>query len=72
MELFILTHDAVHTEDFWRCNAKCLESDDFCLLKALIALLASEDFSVAAIALYDVGEFARFYPRGTMFSSVGS
>ena len=33
----------VHTEKFWRENAKRLEVDDFKLLKALIALLRSDD-----------------------------
>lgn len=54
----------VHTEKFWRENAKCLEVNDFKLLKTLIALLRSEDEAVVSIALYDVGEFTRFYPNG--------
>lgn len=33
----------VHTEKFWRENAKLLEADDFKLLKQLIALLRSDD-----------------------------
>eukprot|EP01041_Mallomonas_annulata_P004206 gene4206-8366_t len=54
----------VHTEKFWRENAKCLEVNDFKLLKTLITLLRSDDLSVVSIALYDVGEFTRFYPNG--------
>jgi len=33
----------VHTEKFWRENAKCLETDDFKLLKVLISLLRSDE-----------------------------
>ena len=33
----------MHTEKFWRENAKCLEANDFKLLKTLIALLRSDD-----------------------------
>ena len=52
----------VHTDKFWRENAKFLERDDFALLKSLIALLpgdglvsTSTDPTVVAIALYDIG-----------------
>ena len=54
-----------HTEKFWRENAKLVEKDDFKLLKRLIALLHCEDSDeVVAVALYDLGEFTRFYPNG--------
>ena len=33
----------VHTEKFWRENAKFVENNDFKLLKMLIALLRSDD-----------------------------
>jgi hypothetical protein len=33
----------LHTEKFWRENAKLLEGDNFKALKALIALLGSRD-----------------------------
>ena len=89
----------VHTEKFWRENAKFVEANDFKLLKMLIALLKAEEevwncfviilfysilslffilfyvynnFSyffylsqtIVCIALYDLGEFTRFYPNG--------
>eukprot|EP00611_Tribonema_gayanum_P008690 TRINITY_DN18276_c0_g1_i1.p2 TRINITY_DN18276_c0_g1~~TRINITY_DN18276_c0_g1_i1.p2 ORF type:complete len:459 (-),score=202.00 TRINITY_DN18276_c0_g1_i1:315-1691(-) len=54
----------VHTERFWRENARATEADDFALIRALIGLLRSEDETVVAIACYDLGEFVRFYPTG--------
>uniref|UniRef100_A0A7S2SKW2 V-type proton ATPase subunit H n=1 Tax=Rhizochromulina marina TaxID=1034831 RepID=A0A7S2SKW2_9STRA len=54
----------VHEEKFWRENARCLEDNDFELLKALIGLLKSEDNEVVSVACYDLGEFVRFYPNG--------
>jgi hypothetical protein len=33
----------LHTEKFWRENARLLEGDNFKVLKALIALLGSRD-----------------------------
>ena len=52
----------VHTDKFWRENAKFLEKNDFQLLKALIALLPHPSVSiksidpiVVSIALYDIG-----------------
>ena len=55
----------VHTEKFWRENCKFLEREDFKLLKALILLAkSSEDPTIVSIALYDIGEFTRFYPNG--------
>lgn len=54
----------VHTEKFWRENAKLLEGNDFEMLKTLISLLLSESPTVVAVALYDLGEFTRFYPNG--------
>eukprot|EP00602_Paraphysomonas_sp_CaronLab_P006255 CAMPEP_0185023756 /NCGR_PEP_ID=MMETSP1103-20130426/6388_1 /TAXON_ID=36769 /ORGANISM="Paraphysomonas bandaiensis, Strain Caron Lab Isolate" /LENGTH=454 /DNA_ID=CAMNT_0027556497 /DNA_START=51 /DNA_END=1412 /DNA_ORIENTATION=- len=54
----------VHTEKFWRENAKLLEGNDFEMLKVLISLLVSDSPTVVAVALYDLGEFTRFYPNG--------
>lgn len=56
----------LHTEKFFKENAKKLEGPDgdFALLKILIALVTSEDEDVSAIACYDIGEFVRFYPNG--------
>jgi len=57
---------SVHTEAFFKENARNLEGkdSDFKLLKVLIALLSSKDDDVAAIACYDIGEFVRHYPNG--------
>lgn len=56
----------VHTEAFFKENARMMEGSDgdFKLLKVLIALLSSKDDDVAAIACYDIGEFVRHYPNG--------
>lgn len=56
----------VHTEAFFRENAKMLEGSDgdFKLLKVLIALIGSKDDDVAGIACFDLGEFVRQYPNG--------
>lgn len=57
---------SVHTDAFFKENVKMLEGSDgdFHPLKVLIALLASHDEEVAAIACYDIGEFVRYYPNG--------
>ena len=54
----------IHTEKFWRENSKFLEKNDFSLLKTLISLARSQDPVIVSIALYDIGEFTRFYPNG--------
>jgi len=56
----------VHTEAFFKENAKMMEGKDgdFSLLKILISLCVSKDEDVAAIACYDIGEFVRYYPNG--------
>jgi len=56
----------VHTEPFFKENARMIEGTDgdFKLLKVLIALLGSKDDDVSAIACYDIGEFVRHYPNG--------
>jgi len=52
------------SEKFWRENAIHLEEEDNRVLLALRELLKSADPKVVAIACFDVGEFARFHPRG--------
>lgn len=59
----------LHTEKFWRENAKFVERRDFELLKALLALLADPDPAVVCVALFDLGEFARCYPNGRVVVS---
>lgn len=41
--VFLCRWGIVHTEKFWRENAKFVENNDFKLLKMLIALLRSDD-----------------------------
>ena len=60
-----LTWGLVHSEKFWRENARAAEADDFAVIKLLVDLLANDkDPQVVSIACYDVGEFVRFYPNG--------
>ena len=59
----------VHTEKFWRENYKLVEANEYSALKALIKCLHSSDPVVVCIALYDLGEFARFYPNGRLVIS---
>lgn len=56
----------VHTEAFFKENARMMEGSDgdFKILKVLIGLTSSKDEDVAAIACYDIGEFVRHYPNG--------
>lgn len=54
-----------HTsERFWREHAHVFHAQDCKLLRALVACLNSEDTVTVAVACHDLGEFARFYPRG--------
>jgi len=57
---------SVHTEAFFKENARMMEGSDgdFRPLKVLIALVSSTDEEVSAIACYDIGEFVRHYPNG--------
>jgi len=54
----------VHTEKFWRENSRLMEADDFSAVKKIIGYLKSDNNVTVAIALYDLGEFTRFYPNG--------
>lgn len=59
----------VHNEKFWRENVKYLEKDDFALLKHMLTFVNSSDPTAVSIALYDIGEFVRFYPNGRVLVS---
>lgn len=59
----------LHTEKFWKENAKFVETDNYSLLKTLISLAQSSNTIVACVALYDIGEFTRFYPNGRVVVS---
>lgn len=63
----------VHSEKFWKENARTAELNDFALVKQLVRLLAAEDPTVISIACYDLGEFVRFYPNGkTVIKHLGA
>jgi len=56
---------AHRSEKFWRENSHRLEEDNNKVLLVLKELLASSPNPlVLAVASFDVGEFARFHPRG--------
>jgi len=60
-----LQRGPVHSSAFWKTNYKQFEKNDFALIKKLIELLAvQDDNETVATALYDLGEFSRFYPKG--------
>jgi len=60
-----LQRGPVHSPAFWKTNHKQFEKNDFALIKKLIELLAvQDDNETVATALYDLGEFSRFYPKG--------
>eukprot|EP00007_Cunea_sp_BSH-02190019_P008010 CAMPEP_0174229450 /NCGR_PEP_ID=MMETSP0417-20130205/427_1 /TAXON_ID=242541 /ORGANISM="Mayorella sp, Strain BSH-02190019" /LENGTH=457 /DNA_ID=CAMNT_0015306997 /DNA_START=71 /DNA_END=1441 /DNA_ORIENTATION=+ len=53
------------SERFWRENVLRFEDDKFRALGILTELMrVSTDENVISIALHDVGEFARYHPRG--------
>lgn len=58
----------VHTEKFWQENFICFhEKENLDLIKLLVGLLQHEDDRVKAIACFDIGEFARFFPFGRQY-----
>lgn len=46
-----------------------MERNDFASLKALLTHLVNPDPTIVCIALYDLGEFTRFYPNGRVVVS---
>jgi V-type H+-transporting ATPase subunit H len=56
----------IHTEKFFRENAKMMEGPDgdFRLVRTLILLTGCQNEDIAAVACFDVGEFVRHYPNG--------
>jgi len=64
----ILEWGPIHTERFWRENAKRFDENDFFYIKKLVSLLHTEKAEFKhknqAIACYDLGEFCRFYRYG--------
>jgi V-type H+-transporting ATPase subunit H len=59
----------LHTEKFWKENARFMEKNNFEMLKALIELLGSTDPTAVCVALYDLGEWTRYYPNGKVVVS---
>ncbi|KAF0696601.1 Aste57867_12671 [Aphanomyces stellatus] len=54
----------LHTDKFWRENVMAFEAKEFELIRLLIDLLESDDPKTVSVALYDLGDFVRFYPNG--------
>merc|ERR1712216_112467 len=56
----------LHTEKFFKENAKMMEGSDgnFSIVKTLIHLAMGDDEERASIACFDLGEFVRNYPNG--------
>ncbi|CAI5743376.1 unnamed protein product [Peronospora destructor] len=54
----------LHTDKFWKDNFMTFENKDFELIRLLIDLLESNESKTVAVALFDLGEFVRFYPNG--------
>lgn len=61
-----LSWGILHTEKFFKENAKAMEGTDgnFRMVRLLIKLVLSDDDEVACVACYDIGEFSRHYPNG--------
>ena len=59
-----LVPGVTHTENFWKENAKKLEENSYDSLKKLVLLLQSSQTSTVVLALFDLGEFARFHHFG--------
>lgn len=64
LESGYLKPGVTHSENFWKENAKNLEHDKFIYLKKLVTLLTTEHEETLKLALYDIGEFARYYGYG--------
>ncbi|KAF1318525.1 V-type proton atpase subunit h, partial [Globisporangium splendens] len=54
----------LHTDKFWKENFMAFENKEFELIRLLIDLLEADDPKTVAVALFDLGEFVRFYPNG--------
>ncbi|GLE00746.1 hypothetical protein PINS_up009534 [Pythium insidiosum] len=54
----------LHTDKFWKENFMAFENKEFELIRLLIDLLEADDPKTVSVALFDIGEFVRFYPNG--------
>lgn len=68
LESGCLRWGVVHTEDFFRDNVGKMEVKSFTPVQRLLQLIRNHviDEEVATVALYDLGEFIRFYPNGKL------
>jgi V-type H+-transporting ATPase subunit H len=58
----------VHTERFWQENfIHFHDKDNLDLIKELVELLNVENERTIAVALYDLGEFAKYFPFGRSY-----
>ena len=58
----------VHTERFWQENfIHFHEKDNLDLIKDLMGLLEMDNERTVAVALYDLGEFAKYFPFGRSY-----
>ena len=58
----------VHTERFWQENfIHFHDKDNLDLMKELVTLLEVENERTVAVALYDLGEFAKYFPFGRSY-----
>lgn len=48
----------------WFVGLDCGRHSGMCIRRLLIDLLESDDSKTVAVALYDLGDFVRFYPNG--------
>lgn len=58
----------VHTERFWQENFNHFhDKDNLDLIKDLMGLLEMDNERTVAVALYDLGEFAKYFPFGRSY-----
>jgi len=58
----------VHTERFWQENfIHFHDKDNLDLIKELVGLLEVDNERTVAVALYDLGEFAKYFPFGRSY-----
>lgn len=68
LETETLTWGPCHTEQFWKENVFRFEDKSFVLIKNLIKLVKfSNESETLAVALFDLGEFAKNYPNSKIF-----
>ena len=57
-----------HTEKFWQENFPKFDTvDNYQLIRDIVKCLDCKDDRVKAVACFDLGEYARFFPNGRHF-----